>query len=154
MAKKREGLFIYIAAVSIICIYLFVFGLYESIFILEEWRYTPNYFTDASVSLFSGFIFCALGIITGIIANQCAKKSLLRRRGFQVAIVLFLLFPLWSIALTCMRFSTAHRYATHPQFGLCLSHYSHGTTNIYVSNTYWCHVFGYEIKRSAPGKTQ
>lgn len=154
MARKRGQPYEDIIGQSIMYLYFFVFSLYVSVNILEDWRYTPDHLTDKSLSLFSGVMFAMAGALSGTIACQWRSKNLVYRIGLTVSVVLMLMFPLWSAGMTYLRFSTISRYENNPQLGICQMRGSRKNihTDIYVTDTYWCRVNDIKIKRPSPEK--
>lgn len=154
MARKRGQPYEDIIGQSIMYLYFFVFSLYVSVNILEDWRYTPDHLTDKSLSLFSGVMFMMAGALSGTIACQWRSQSLVYRIGLAVSVVLMLMFPLWSAGMTYLRFSTISRYENNPQLGICQMRGSRKNihTDIYVPDTDWCRVKDIKIKRPSPEK--
>ena len=154
MAKKRKELFLLYTGMSIFCLYLFVSGLYISVQIVEDWRLTPDHLTDTSCSAFSGVMFFAACILLGTFTDWRTKKNnRIHNCIFYLSIVCVLLFPIWSVVITGLRFSTISRYDDNPQLGVCEMKSARGhKIDIYVPDTNWCRVNGYEVKRPAPEK--
>lgn len=154
MAKKRKEWFLLFTGMSIFCLYLFVCGLCISVQIIEDWRLTPDHLTDSTCSFFSGLMFFAACLLLGTLTDWRTEKNRRLHNGvFYLSIVCMLLFPIWSIAITGLRFSTTFDYDDNLQLGICEMKSARGhKTEIYVPDTDWCLVNGYDVKRPSPEK--
>ena len=131
------------------CFTLFIIGFYQSIKIIEEWYFRPDYIVDSADSLFSGILFLGLALLMALIAACTANGT----PGERYATLLFLFFiamgPVWSVSLYVLQYVTIEHYKS-PQFGVCISKGGHGATYMYVRNSRWCQHFGYTIIRPSP----
>ena len=57
------------------CFILFIIGFYQSIKIIEEWYFRPDYIVDSADSLFSGILFLGLALLMALIAACTANGT-------------------------------------------------------------------------------
>lgn len=149
--KRRTPSLTEMVAMVIICLLIITIGLFQTILVIDDWYFLPDYITDNSGALFSGTLFIGLAFLVGAVSAYTRDNG----RGERYATWLFLFFiimaPIWSAGICLLRYKTIAQYK-NPQFGVCYRKSSHRKTYMYVRNSDWCQHFDYTIVQPSPAQ--
>lgn len=152
--RKRRGMSIIETALILnVCLILIIIGFWETVYVVDDAYFRPNYITDDFDAVFSGVLFIGLALMIGYIATYFNLSGASERGIKRLFLFLIVMAPLWSIGLCIMQYQTIAQYKIL-QFGVCYSQSSHGKTYMYVENSDWCQRFGYTIARPSPSKEE
>jgi uncharacterized membrane protein len=134
-----------ILMLAILCLYLFVVGLYTSITVIEQWLRLPNYLTDTREPFFAGALPLAIAGLLGLLAAVGVKKRVMVR----LCKIFCALSLIYAAAFAWLHWRTMDHYRNNPQYGVC-KQYSKHTIDMYVWNSDWCDYFDKTVQSPSP----